>query len=243
MSGGAILGAAAIGAGSSIYAGSKASKSAKSAQKSADAQAELQYDMSQQQLDFSKQQYQDWKDIFGDTGEILSSYYNQLNPDMYASLGIQNIEQEYTRSKNQLDSSLASRGLSNSGIAVDGFSDLETARMMGRAEARTNAPAQVATQQLGFYQAGQGVQANAQQSMQNSYSGVINTLGNNANRDQQQANNYSNQSAKAYSGIGSSIGSAASSYMISNALSKGNNSGYAEPTNLDWNQNTAWWQN
>lgn len=214
----AIIASAVVGAGSSMMSSRSASKSAKNAQSSADYQAQLQYDMSQQQLDFSKQQYQDWQNIFGDVGETLSSYYKNLDPDMFASLGIQNLEQEYTRSRQLLDSSLASRGIANSGITTDSLTGLETARMMGRAEARTYAPMQVAQQQLGFYQAGQGMQSNASNAISNSYSGVINTLGANANRQQQLANSYTNQASQAYAGIGSSIGSGISSYITYNAL-------------------------
>lgn len=237
----AIIGGAVLGAYSSNKASKSASASASSAQASADANAQLQYQTSQEQLDFAKQQYDDWKNIFGDTAETLSSYYNNLSPDLYASLGIQNIEQEYTRSRQQLDSSLASRGLSNSGIATDNLTSLETNRMLGRAEARTQAPQQVANQQLAFYQSGQGMQSNASNQVGNSYSGILNTLGNNANRQQQLANNYTNQATQASAGVGSSIGSGISSYITYNALQNGSNTGgYVPNANAYGAMNTYW---
>ena len=65
MSGAAIVGAAAIGAGTSYMSSKSASKSADKAYASADATSQLQYEASMEQLDFQKKQYEDWENIFG----------------------------------------------------------------------------------------------------------------------------------------------------------------------------------
>lgn len=220
MSGAAIVGAAAIGAGTSYMSSKSASKSADKAYASADATSQLQYEASMEQLDFQKKQYEDWENIFGPIQDNLSSYYKNMSPDSIASLGIQNIEQSYTQSRQNLDTQLAKRGITNSGATAAGLTQLESSRMLGKAEVRTNAPQQVANQQLGFLSAGLGLQSGLQQGISGAMSNQMNMFGQQATNQQGMANQYSNQAAQAYSGIGSSIGQGVNSYMTYNALNQ-----------------------
>lgn len=220
MSGAAIVGAAAIGAGTSYMSSKSASKSADKAYASADATSQLQYEASMEQLDFQKKQYEDWENIFGPIQDNLSSYYKNMSPDSIASLGIQNIEQSYTQSRQNLDTQLAKRGITNSGATAAGLTQLESSRMLGKAEVRTNAPQQVAQQQLGFLSAGLGLQSGLQQGISGAMSNQMNMFGQQATNQQGMANQYSNQAAQAYSGIGSSIGQGVNSYMTYNALNQ-----------------------
>ena len=220
MSGAAIVGAAAIGAGTSYMSSKSASKSADKAYASADATSQLQYEASMEQLDFQKKQYEDWENIFGPIQDNLSSYYKHMSPDSIASLGIQNIEQSYTQSRQNLDTQLAKRGITNSGATAAGLTSLENTRMLGKAEVRSNAPQQVAQQQLGFLSAGLGLQPSLQQGISGAMSNQMNMFGQQATNQQGMANQYSNQAAQAYSGIGSSIGQGINSYMTYNALNQ-----------------------
>ena len=220
MSGAAIVGAAAIGAGTSYMSSKSASKSADKAYASADATSQLQYEASMEQLDFQKKQYEDWENIFGPIQDNLSSYYKNMSPDSIASLGIQNIEQSYIQSRQNLDTQLAKRGITNSGATAAGLTSLENTRMLGKAEVRTNAPQQVAQQQLGFLSAGLGLQPSLQQGISGAMSNQMNMFGQQATNQQGMANQYSNQAAQAYSGIGSSIGQGINSYMTYNALNQ-----------------------
>lgn len=220
MSGAAIIGAAAIGAGTSYMSSKSASKSADKAYASADATSQLQYEASMEQLDFQKKQYEDWENIFGPIQDNLSSYYKHMRPDSIASLGIQNIEQSYTQSRQNLDTQLAKRGITNSGATAAGLTSLENTRMLGKAEVRTNAPQQVAQQQLGFLSAGLGLQPGLQQGISGAMTNQMNMFGQQATNQQGMANQYSNQAAQAYSGIGSSIGQGINSYMTYNALNQ-----------------------
>ena len=214
----AIIGAAAIGAGSSAMASKSASKSASAAQSSADAAAQLQYQTSQDQLEFAKQQYSDWENIFGPIQSHLSNYYQNLHPDTYASLGIQNIEKEYARSSHLLDENLAKRGMTNSGATAQGFSQLESARMLGRAEAQTNAPMAVAQAQQGFLNAGLGVQGNVLSGINSSYGNQVSLLGQQATNNLNSANQYRNSAAQSMAGVGSSVGAGIQNYLVYNAL-------------------------
>lgn len=219
----AIIGSAVLGAAASATSAKSASKSSSAATASADAAARLQYEASSEQLAFSKQQYDDWQNIFGPIQDNLSSYYKNLSSDSVASLGIQNIEKEYARSSQLLDQSLAKRGITNSGATTQGMTQLESARMLGRAEVQANAPMVAAQQQQGFLSIGLGAQQQATAGINSAYGNQINLLGQQAANSISQANNYSNQAAAGYAGIGSSIGQGINTYMTYNAYQSQNN--------------------
>lgn len=214
----AIVGSTIVGAGTSILGAEKASDSADAAIASADANAQLQYKTSQQQLAFQQQLHDEWQGIFGPVQENLSNYYQNLSADTLSSLGIQNIEKQYTQSRQNLDTALAKRGITDSGATVSGLSQLESARMLGKAEAQTNAPMQVAQAKLGFLNAGLGNQQAINSGISNAYTNQMNILGQQSTAQLNQANQYTSQAAQGYAGIGSSIGSGINTYMMYNAL-------------------------
>lgn len=242
----AIIGAATVGALSSSKSAKSASKASSAATASADAAAKLQYEASAEQLAFQKQQYDDWQSIFGPIQDNLSSYYKNLSSDTVASLGIQNIEKQYMQSRTNLDTALAKRGITNSGATVAGLTQLESARMLGKAEVQANAPAQTAAQQLGFLSVGLGQQSSLQQGISNSYTNQMNMLGQQSTNQLNQANQYSNQAAQAYSGIGSSIGSGINNYMTYNAYQSQNNLNNALANTASnpssYGATSSWWQ-
>lgn len=228
----AILGAAAIGAGSSVMSAKSASKASKKATSSADAAAQLQYEASSEQLAFSKQQYEDWQNIFGPIQDNLSSYYKNLSSDTVASLGIQNIEKEYARSTQLLDQALAKRGITNSGATEAGLTQLEQTRMLGRAEVQTNAPMQAAQQKASFLSAGMGQLSNVQSGISNAYTQQMGVLGQQYTGNIGQANQYNTLAANAGANVGGSISSGINQYMMYNALNN------ASTTNAM----KSWWQ-
>lgn len=249
----AIGGTAIIGAISSSNSAKKASSSAAEAAAASKKAAKLQYQVSMAQLDFAKQQYNEWQGIFGPIEQNLSSYYKNLSSDTFAALGIQNIEQEYTRSREQLDTAMAKRGITDSGANAAGLTELENSRMLGRAQARAQAPTQVANQQLGFLSIGLGQQAQLQNGINNAYSNQINTLGQQATNSMNQSNMYSQQAAASYAGIGQSIGQGINTYMTANAYQSQSNLNNAMANNLGNSTNystspssygatSSWWQ-
>ena len=221
----AIGGSAALGSVTSFMGAKKSSAASAEAAAASKQAAKLQYKASMAQLDFTKQQYADWQGIFGPIEQNLSSYYKNLSSDTFAALGIQNIEQEYTRSREQLDTAMAKRGITDSGANAAGLTELETGRMLGRAQARAQAPTQVANQQLGFLSVGLGQQAQLQNGINNAYSNQISTLGQQATNSMNQSNMYSQQAAAGYAGVGQSIGQGINTYMTANA--------YQSQTNLN----------
>lgn len=213
MSGAATIGAAAIGAGVSYSSAKSASKSSSAALASADAASQLQHEVSMEQLEFQKQQYENWESIFGPIQQNLSNYYKNLNSDTIASSGLQNIEQQYIASRQNLDTQLAKRGITNSGATAAGLTQLETARMLGKADIQTKAPMLAAQQQSNFLAGGLGQQSSLQNGISGAMTNQMNMFGEQSMNRQNMANQYSNQAAQAYAGVGSSIGSGISSYL------------------------------
>lgn len=218
----AVVGSAALGAYTSSKSAKASSKAANATTASADAAAQLQYDASSEQLAFSKQQYDDWQSIYGPIQDNLSSYYKNLSSDTVASLGIQNIEKEYNRSSQLLEQTLAKRGITNSGATTQGVTQLESARMLGRAEVQANAPMVAAQQKQGFLSIGLGAQQQAISGINNAYGNQVSVLGQQAGNNLAQAQNYTNQAAAGYAGIGSSIGQGINTYMTYNSLQNQN---------------------
>jgi hypothetical protein len=211
----AIIGSAIVGAGASAVSANKQSKAAESAADKAAAANDA-------ALQFQIEQYNDWKNIFGDVQETLSGYYNTLSPSTYAAMNIQNIETEYNQANQQMLQQLSQRGLANSGAAAQGIVDLQNSRALAEAQARTNATDVVKNQQTQFLGLGMGQDVQLANNISSLY-------GNQANMYNQQSNMYANNAAQSYAGIGQSIGQGISSYYQYNALQ--NNGGSSWLTN------------
>lgn len=186
-----VAGAAIAAVGSVAGAVISSRASSKAARASADAQ--------NAQLSFDMERYDDWKNIFGGVQENLSSYYNSINPDLYAAAGLEAFEEERSNQMAQLDRSLAQRGLAESGIAAT----VKTADAINSAEARAgirrDAQTKAREEQTRFLQIGMG---------QNPASSVSGTLGNIAQNAQAQAQQASQAAGQAMSSAISSTGKA-----------------------------------
>ena len=240
---------AVIGAVSSNKSAKKSSAASAEAAAAAKKSAKLQYKASMAQLEFEKQQYADWQGIFGPIEQNLSSYYKNLSPDSFAALGIQNIEQEYSRSREQLDIALAKRGITDSGATVAGLTELEGNRLLGRAQVRAQAPTQVAQMQQGFLSVGLGQQAQLQQGINNAYSNQIGVFGQQVSNNLNQSNMYAQQAAQGYAGVGNAIGQGINTYMTANAYQSQSNLNNAMASNMQGNVQTGgqgmfsgWWE-
>jgi len=140
---------AAVTGATSLFGASKASSAAKSASKSqAAAEAAA--------LEFQQQRYQDWQDTFGPIQDNLSLYYQNINPDYYEATGLANFQKERQQQLADLNTSLAQRGLTSSGLAatVKRENAIDTAEQ--RAQIRTNATQQAIADQSNFLQIGMG---------------------------------------------------------------------------------------
>lgn len=141
---GALLaaGVSLLGAKSSSKASSKATQQAAAA--NADA------------LAFEKEQYQDWKDAFGDIQDNLSNYYMSRSPNAIAAQDLQAFEQEKERAVTKLRENFQQRGLGESGLFTGAQNQLEIASLGERARIRSEAPVRAANEKLAFLTAGLG---------------------------------------------------------------------------------------
>lgn len=204
----AIIGSAVVGAGASMMASGSASDSADAAT-AASSQA------SAAQIAFSKEQYADWKKVFGDVQDNLSAYYKNLTPDAIEAAGIQNINQQYSQANKQITQSLAQRGISSSGLEGQAMVDLAQKQAQDTANLKIQAPQMAANEKMKFLALGLNQGANA-------VSGVNQAYGTQATLAANQANMYNQQAASSSAGIGSSLSSGINSYMSYNAMNQQN---------------------
>lgn len=139
------------------------------------------------QLDFDRERYDDWQNIFGGLQENLSSYYNSINPDMYAAAGLEAFEEERSNQMAQLDRSLAQRGLAESGLAATIKTEDAINSAEARAGIRRDAQAKVRDEQTRFLQIGMG------QNPGNSVSSTLGSIAQNAQVQAQQASQAAGQ--------------------------------------------------
>lgn len=204
----AIIGSAVLGAAGSAYSASKASSSARAATAaSSEASAE--------QLAFAKEQYNDWKNVFGDVQDNLAAYYKNLTPDAIEASGIQNINQQYSQANKQITQSLAQRGISSSGLEGQAMVDLAQKQAQDTATLKIQAPMMAAQEKMKFLALGLNQGTAAAASVGSAYNTQASLAAN-------QANMYNQQAASSAAGIGSSLSSGINSYISYNAMNQQN---------------------
>lgn len=129
---------------------------AKKAQEAAADAAKAGVALSAEQVEFMKEQYNDWKAIFGDLTETLGDYFKSLEPDDVIAPKIQSINKELAKAKENIEVTLAQKGLDKSSIAEKALTSLEVAGAQQRAIARATAEDEVIAKQMGFLGLGLG---------------------------------------------------------------------------------------
>lgn len=219
----AIVGSAVVGGAVSYASANKAASAQKSAADSAAESADA-------QLEFQKQQYEDWKSIYGETSDNLAEFYNNYDAEYVTALGLHNIEKEYNTSKQKLIRNLAQRGIDTSGLTAAALTQLEIGKASEKANVRASAPLVAAQAQQSFLGLGLRLESSLQ-------SGISNAYQNQQQMYTNQAAAYGQQAAIAGQGFSNSIGSIGtgiSTYMQMQAMqpqSAYNTSSYVEPIN------------
>lgn len=185
----AIAGSAVLGA---VVQSKSASKANKTAAQSAAAE-----------LEFAKQQYDDWLEVFGPIQDNLAEYYNNLTPDYVASVGLQNVERERATALERVNQSLAQRGLLGSGLEAAAITDIELETAQQKAQVRSDAPQIAAQQKLGFLSLGYG---------QNPAGAMQNVLSGRAQQDRSYAISQQQAAGQAISSATNTVGTALGDY-------------------------------
>lgn len=184
-------------AGATLVTGYMANDSAKDAQKSADKQ-------SKRSLNFEREKYQDWQDTYGGLESNLAAYYNQLTPEFYEAQGLEAFQKEQQVATEQIKTSLAQRGIEDSGIALALEHQTAQAGAEARATIRAEAPSKATEEQRNFLQVGLGLDPGA------SYSQA---LSNKATAAQISANTASQQAGQATGQAITAVGKATADYL------------------------------
>ncbi len=186
-----------------------ANKSAKSADKATKAQSEA----SAAQLEFEREQYDDWKELYGPIEQNLATYYQGVTPETYAAVGLETYNEEYQKSVERMNEQFAQRGiLPSSGIASSLAAQGELQAAETRSGIRSQSEQQAINDKTNFLQIGMG--QNPSNSLSQAYS--------------QQSAMAATQAAAANQAAGQAWSSVASS--IPNAVFAYQNSPHAQPT-------------
>lgn len=136
--------------GSAIIGGVVASNNADKADKTAKK-------LSSDQMAFEQQKVDDWNEVYGPIQDNLGDYYNNLTPEYYETIGLENFAQEQQTAMTRLSESLAQRGIDpSSGIQASLTAQSELEGAEGRAGIRRDAPRQAAEDKSRFLQIGLG---------------------------------------------------------------------------------------
>lgn len=166
----------------------KGGKAARKASSEANAFA---MQLAKENIAFQKQQYSDWKAIYGSTQENLGKYYKSLTPERLTTLGLQNQQKEYQAAVADISKITAQRGLEGSGLETATLAQARLGNAEARANIRTTAVDAVNQQKAGFLSIGMGTGnamlsninnayntgVNSRTSMAQAYLGRANTLG------------------------------------------------------------------
>lgn len=179
-------------------------------------------ELANEKLHMFQEQQRVWENVFGSIRDNLSNYYKNLDAESLAAKNIQNLEMEYNRASKEVNQELARRGLVGSGADVSANTSLASNLATRRAEARTNAPAQVAQQQLG-YLAGVGLpqQNSITAGLTNSYDTLLQANSSLTNLYSQQAASAGQRAASSMAGVGQSIMQGVQYGLFENALNGG----------------------
>lgn len=141
--GGGILGGVTDAVGLTDYAG------ADKAQRQA-------MGFSEDQLEFTKQQYADWEAVYGPIQDNLGEYFNNLTGEDLANKNLATYAKEFQTASKKLKQTFSQRGIEGSGLEAAAITAMEAKGAEERAEIRGTAEDTVEQQKLGFLSAGLG---------------------------------------------------------------------------------------
>jgi len=152
------------------------------AKKIAKEQSDRSYKLTTDEIAFQRQQYNDWKNIYGDLQEDLGTYFKNLTGNKIAAEQVSSIQRESQAAQTQIDQALAQRGISGGGLEAQALQQNMLSSAMQKANVRASAD-QLANQQkagflgLGLGQGAQmlGVQAGVSNTGAGNAAGMSNT--------------------------------------------------------------------
>ena len=178
--------------------------SAYSSSKSASRDADNANAATAESLAFEQEKYDDWKETYGGIEDNLSDYYSSLTPEYFEAQGLESFQQEYQTAMTNVQSTLAQRGIEDSGIALATEVSGAQSAATNRATIRAQAPSLAAEEQRSFLQVGLG---------QNPGASYSRSLAENANRTGQDSRASQQAAGQAVGSAIRTAGTALSSYL------------------------------
>lgn len=112
--------------------------------------------MTKEQLDFDKQRYADWKAVYGPLQEDLGTYYKNLTGSTLSAKHVESIQMESQLAQQQIDQTLAQRGISGGGLEASLTNQNIFGTSMQKATARASGDQMANEQKLNFLNLGLG---------------------------------------------------------------------------------------
>ena len=112
----------------------------------ANKQADRSYGLTKEELAFQRQQYEDWKSIYGPLQEDLGTYFKNLTGETLSQRDLVEIQKASQEAQEAMDKQLAQRGLAQSGLQAESImrNQLQTSQL--KANARATAEERAAQQ-------------------------------------------------------------------------------------------------
>lgn len=126
------------------------------ARDAANAQMARSNQLTDEQIAFQREQYDDWKSIYGPLQEDLGTYYKNLTGDAMAAQQIVQTQMASQSAQRQTDAALAQRGISGGGLEASLLAQNTFGTEMQKAGIRANKDQLAAQQQAGFLGIGLG---------------------------------------------------------------------------------------
>ena len=172
--------------------------------------------LQQQALDYAKAQQDYMNSITRPSLTAAANYYNNLTTDNYIAQGTTALEQAYAQADSRTTQQLATRGISDSGIAANMIMSLNNNLAQSKAALVAGAPGEVAKQRAAFAGQGQPYVTSYDNMVQTSTTNMANTY---TNFGTNAANVYGRSGADTMNIYGA-MGNASAGYnlMRSNAI-------------------------
>lgn len=119
-------------------------------------QADRAYNLTKEAIEFQREQYEDWKNIYGPLQEDLGTYFKNITGDTITAQQLTEIQKSSQDAQRQTDIALAQRGLTGSGIEAQALMQNKYGTEMQKASVRANADQVAAERKMGFLGLGLG---------------------------------------------------------------------------------------
>jgi len=182
-------------------------------------------------MEHQKGIYKDWQEVYGSVEKNLSEFYQNLTPESLTTMGLQKVEQEFTKQQTDIQRSFGQRNIDSPAALVQILNQSEIAEAEARAGVRATAPFKVAEAKQAFVATGKGEKVAAQQ-------GVAGAINQNTNFYMGEAEAYRQQTQQALSNIGEGIGMAAGADWSTSGTGSGETATLNRPTSR--NPRTEW---